>query len=85
MNHARVVGVPATNCANQQHRGTKVLIDLVKPVSDGAHERRAMEKGEYEVEVVEITIHEVEHEAHFGELEPYVRGLEFGSKPLKIW
>ena len=41
-----------------------------------------MEKGEDEIEIVEVTIDEVEHEARFRELELHYWGLEHGSEPL---
>ena len=75
MDHSRVIGVPAANRADQQYCSTKVLVELVKTLSDGAHERWTMEKRKYEIEVVEITVDEVEHEVRFRELEPHVWGF----------
>ena len=83
MNHPGIIGVPTTNCTNQQYCGTKALIELVKAFRDGTHEGREVEKGKHEVEIVEVTIYEVEHEVPFRELEPYCRGLEYRSKTLE--
>lgn len=78
-----MVGVPTTDRANQQYCGAKALIELVKPFCDRVHEGRTVEKGKHKIKVVEVRAHEVEHEAHFGEFEPYCRGLKYGSEPLK--
>lgn len=50
-----------------------------------AHEGRTVKKGKHRIKVFEVTIHEVEHETHFGELEPHVWGLVHGKEALKIW
>jgi hypothetical protein len=81
----RVVCVSTTNRANQQYCSTEVLIELVKTFYYRAHERRAVEKGKHRIKIFEVAIHQMEHETHFGELEPHRRGLEDWNKPLKAW
>jgi len=51
-----------------------VSIDLVEPFLDRARERRTVEDGKNDVEIVKVTIYQVEHEIHFGKLKGRRRG-----------
>lgn len=50
----------------------------MQPLLDQTNERGAMQDGKDDVEVVKVTIYEVEHELHFWKLEGWRRGWDQG-------
>ena len=68
VHNPRVTCAPAPDGTYHQHHCAEVSIYLVEPFLDRARERRTMKDGKDDVEIVKITIYQVEHEIHFGKL-----------------
>lgn len=64
VHHPWIFSVSASDCTDQQYRSAKVVVDLVQSFFYRAHERRAVEKRKDDVEVIEVTVHEMLHKIH---------------------
>ena len=78
MHNSRVSCAPAPDGTYYQDHCAEVPIYLVEPFFDRAHERRTVEDGKDNVEIVKVTICQVDYKIHFGKLEGRGRGSDKG-------
>lgn len=82
VHHPGIFSVSTPNCADQQYCSAKVVVNLVQSFSYRAQEGRAVEKRKDDVEVIEVTIHEMSHKVHVRVFKLHGWRLEYGGHPL---